>query len=81
MIQKKWYHFLHEVFLEYVFLRVFMFVLPNFRDDPRGGCAQAVFADYKAGWDGEAVPGIAGPVPALRSGDWLAFPLFISRIF
>jgi hypothetical protein len=45
----------------------------NVEAQPRGGCAPAVFSDDKARWDGDASSEIAGPAPALRCGDWLAF--------
>ena len=39
--------------------------LPNIEVCHDGNCAQAVFTDNKAGWGGDALSGIAGPIRAL----------------
>ena len=48
-------------------------VLPNVEGQPRGDCGRAVFSDDKAGRVGVALSRVAGPLPALRCGDLLAF--------
>jgi hypothetical protein len=50
--------------------------LPNVEAQPRGDCGRAVISDDMAGWGGVALSRIAGPIPALRCGDF-RFGLFL----
>ncbi len=44
--------------------------LPNVKGQPRGDGGRAVFSDDKAGRGGLAPSRVAGPIPAVRCGDW-----------
>ena len=50
---------------------------PNVEGQPRGDCGRAVFSNDKAGWGGLALSESAGPIPALRCGDWLGLVFIV----